>query len=167
MSYNWDDVPDADQYDKIPEGKQTLQLFTAYKGINTNNKRFLMFKFCEPNAEVVKDKKDRYTSYPHATLQIFPDAKNDFGKKVMKNLLKNSFGEDELKNLDTDDKIINAIENKKPLIIGNVYYEGNYTKCKEFGFEQFEEIEENESEEGYKVENDKKESEEPEDDLPF
>ena len=135
--YEWDNIPDSEQFRRIPEGKQILQLFTILKGVNTNKKRFLMFKFCEPDNTIIINKYGNKASYPHATLQVFPEAKEDFGKKVLKHLLKNTFGEDRLNELNNDDAIIKAVDDEMPIVMGEVYYQDKYTNVKEFSFEEF------------------------------
>ena len=143
MPYIWDNIAE-DNFEKLPVGRQTLVNYFVYESQNINGSPYLAFKFARP-----KDCAKGFTSYddngcprvyPNATLQVYYEAKNDFGIKVLKQLLKAEFGEDRLNVLNTNEKIIHTVNKEKPLVSGLVYFEkdneeNEYCKLKKLNFE--------------------------------
>lgn len=138
--YNWDDYDDSG-FERLPQQRQVLKNYFVYEAVNTNGKPFLMFKFARAqdiDEKLQYDENGKPVVYPHTTIQVYYEAGQDFGKKVLKNLLKAEFGEERLSELTDNEKIIHYVNKEMPLVSALVYYEGDYTKCKEFEFKPVE-----------------------------
>ncbi len=169
MSYDWKEYDDTG-FEKMPVGMQKLQLFFVRESLNANDKPFLAFKFAQAGHtdEIEIDEFGNKNLYPHANLQVYYEAGKDFGKRVLKNLLKACFGEANLEKLTTNEMIIKTINVKMPLVRGLVYLDGDYCKLKEFEFKPVEDQPVSNAElPEPKEEKPKEEPPNEEDDLPF
>jgi hypothetical protein len=135
--YNWDETPDG--FEKLPVGLQEIKLFKAYLSQNSNGKSFIAIKGglteTVDSALQMQDYDDlgNLNVRPHGMIMIYFE--NEFGRRVLKNLLKSAFGENNLKHLTTNELIIRAINQKNPVVLALVFHEGNYSKFKEFEFQ--------------------------------
>jgi hypothetical protein len=122
MQYDWDNI-DEDMNLNMPVGKQTIQFYHAYQAKNVNGKPFLHFKAGLPEDVSMMETDDngnRKVS-PHGTIQFYYET--DFGVKSLKHCLKRCFGEENLKHLDNNEKIIKAINEKMPKVVALIQHD--------------------------------------------
>lgn len=128
--YDWDNINDNNM--TMNAGEQIVRLYYAYEAVNKNGKPFLAIKGCATNTDIKTGDDGKPVAVPHAMIQVYYES--DFGKNVLKNLIKASFGENRLKELNNNELICHAITKETPMVKAMVVIDGNYNKFKEFEF---------------------------------